>query len=308
MKRLAFVMAGAFAVSALAWTTFGGVDAASGQTPPAVLIKRAHDGAHLVSGPPKTIFILALGSDSGAPRHRRGGTDIKGRADSIHIIALNPQQKAGSIVGIPRDICVNLRGSNTKVNAAMYLGGPSLMVDAVEKISGVTFDYYMVTNFDAFETMINELGGVPVTVPHAMNDRFSGANLRKGRQTLNGRQALALARNRHDTPRGDFSRAESQGLIMLGALAKARSDTASNPGRFLNYLRILFKYTKTDFKLDEALRLGLFAAQVSPDSVRNVVIDASFNAPCPGSSLAVTESARATFRDQRDDGMLNSSS
>jgi hypothetical protein len=46
---------------------------------------------------------------------------------------------------------------------------------------------------------------------------------------------------------------------------------------------------------------------VNPASVRNVVIDASFNAPCPGSSLAVTASSQATFRDQRDDGILNGS-
>jgi LCP family protein required for cell wall assembly len=303
VKRLVAVAAAAAIASAAAWTTVGGIDAARGQTP-TTLIKRAHEGAFRPA-PNRNIFILALGSDRGAPRYKRGGLVEAGLADSIHIIAINPARKAGTIVGIPRDTYMQIPGhGSNKINAAMVFGGPNLVVRALELLTGITFDYYMVTGFDGLEDMVNELGGIPVSIPYRIIDRFSGARLAKGSTVLFGRQALAFSRARHGTPNGDFSRSANQGLVFLGALAKARQEIASNPGRVLHYLRILLRHIKTDIPLDEALRLGLLATQIAPASVSNVVAPGTIGNAGGASVVLLTAAASSLFSDVAADALV----
>lgn len=300
------------AAAGLAWTGVGGVSVeARGQTPPPVLIKRAHAGAHRPSLT-DPIFILALGSDVGAPRYRRGGKVERGRADSIHIIAINPQQKAATIIGIPRDSYVPIPGhGQNKINAAMSSGGPDLMVRTVEALvrrgqANFEFDYYMLGGFDDLEDMVNELGAIPVNVPYAMNDKASGARFRKGLQALDGREALALSRNRKDARRGDFGRSENQGLVLLGALTKARSEVARNPARTLAFLRIIFRHTRTDIPLGEAFRLGLVALQISPTKVKNLVVPGTTGPSPAGSSVFLTQPATdRLLADVAEDGLLS---
>ena len=270
-----------------------------------VLIRRTNHGYYR-SAPGRPIFILALGSDAGSPRYKREGPADRGRADSIHIIAINPDLKAGTIVGIPRDTYVTVRGYGGRINGAMATGGVDRMVKVVEEFTGITFDYSMLVSFEGFEDMINEIGGVVVDVPYRITDRYSRAKFDAGQQVLGGYQALAFARNRHDAPRGDFSRSENQGLIMLGALRHARAETFKNPGQYLRYLRILFKYVATNLTVDEALNLGMLATQIQTTSIANVVADGYPTTTPDGASVVrLTSSATALFADVADNAIID---
>lgn len=281
-------------VGALVWMTTGGVTVARGQQQP-ILIKRAHAGSYRPSFT-KPIFILALGSDSGARAYGRGGRAETGRADSIHIIAINPTLKKGTLVGIPRDSYVPIPGhGQNKINSAMSFGGPGLMIQTIEQLSGnrINFDYYIVGSFSSVEAMINDLGGVPVNVPPGVNgtlqDTASKARgLRPGVQTLDGVHAVALARDRHDYARGDFNRTDNQGRIMVGALTKARSEVAANPGRTLEFLRSIFVNCKLDIPLPEAFKLGLLALQIDPGNVNNMFLDGGTGSTPAGSSVLLS--------------------
>ena len=77
--------------------------------------------------------------------------------------------------------------------------------------------------------MVNGVDGLVVDVPFAMNDEFSEAFFEPGIQRLDGQQALAFARNRHDLLAGDFGRSENQGLLMVSALAQFKKEFTKDP-------------------------------------------------------------------------------
>ena len=297
---------------ALAWTSVGGMTVAQGQEKP-VVINRAHAGSHrpAVDGP---IFVLALGSDSGSPRYRRGGTMHRGRADAIHIVAIEPRLKKASIVGIPRDSYVPVTCFRpTKLNAGMFFGGPECMVSSIEGVirsnggpADFKFDYYMVTGFEQMEAMINDLRGIEFNVPFNMSDRASRAFLRRGPQTLNGAEALAVSRNRHDAPNGDFTRAENQGAIMVAALAKARALAAKDPSKTMDFIRTIFRNVRTDVGLVEAFRLGLNLLQIDPRNVVAAVLPGRTGDTDAGSSVILGPPAYRMLADVADDGVLGS--
>lgn len=311
-RRSLVIMCSLALAGALAWTAVGGMTVAQGQEEP-IVINRAHAGAHRPSFD-RPIFILALGSDSGSPLYRRGGTLQRGRADSIHIVAIEPRLKKASIVGIPRDSFVPLTcGGQQKINAGMFFGGPECMVGTVERLvrdhggpAGFKFDYYMVTGFEHFANMVNDLGGLTFDVPFAMNDRSSRTNLRRGTQQLNGAEALGVARNRHNAPRGDFTRSENQGLLMVAGLAKARQLSGKDPSKTLDFLRSVFANVKLNIPLVEAFKLGLVALQIEPKDVTNVVPNADTGNTSAGSSVILDDRSYRVYRDIADDGVLGS--
>jgi LCP family protein required for cell wall assembly len=305
LRKPVLLLAGALAASGVAWTSLGGINAASGQTPtPSTEIHRAHEGAYTPE-PGKTVFILMLGSDSGARRYGRGGHQESGRADSIHIVAINPVLGKASIVGIPRDSYVPIPGhGSSKINAAMFFGGPKLMIATVEQLSGVRFDYYMLTNFQDLDDMATEFGGLTIKVPYSMDDNASRAHFRAGTRHLTGPQVLAFSRNRHDAPRGDFDRSFNQGSVMAAAQVQARREIVGDPTKLLKYLEIVRQHVATDIPLFESIKLGLLALRIKPSNVRNVVLDGTTGSSPAGSSVFISAKGRATLRDVADDGVL----
>lgn len=298
--------------SALVWSLVGGMSVASGQEKP-IVIKRAHSGTFRHSFT-KPIFILGLGSDAGAPKYGRGGGITSGRADSIHIIAINPTLKKATIVGIPRDSYVDLAcGGNNKINAGL-LSGVQCMVDTVEAMSGnlITFDYYMAGSFESLEKMVNDLGGVPVAVERGLGsarrvlqDRASRSRgIRTGNTVLNGPQAVAYARNRHDYGRGDFDRTVHQGQVLVGALAKARTLVDRDPGKTLTFMRSIFRNVRLDIPLVEAFRLGLLALEISPSDVKNTLLDGTTGTTSAGSSVLLFN-PRPLLANLADDAIIN---
>jgi LCP family protein required for cell wall assembly len=164
------------------------------------------------------LFVLVIGSDA-----RPGRAAVNARADSIHIVGVNPRLGVVSILGIPRDSWVPIPGSGTsKINAALVRGGPQLMVRTVEQVSGIQIDAFVLTGFVGFERLVDAVGGIDVRIPYAIDDAAAGAHFRPGPEHLNRNEALAFSRARHDVPAGDFSRSLNQGRLMIAALATLR--------------------------------------------------------------------------------------
>lgn len=306
--RLTLFMALTLVASAGLWTVLARRSDSTVGAEKGIRINRVRNGFHS-DQPDKPVFILALGSDQGSPRYDREGSVTSGRADSIHIIAINPKSKSGTIIGIPRDTYVRTKRYTGRINGAMAEGGPEGMVAAVEQWSGVKFDYSIVTSFEGFEDMVNELGGVVVDVPYDVNDsRYSNAKFDKGQQVLGGYQALSFARNRYDAPQGDFSRSENQGLILLGALRRARAESFKTPGILLKYLKIFFKYVQTNLSTDEALQLGLLATRIQTSDMRNMVIDGYITTADGASVVEATSGAKDLLEDVADDALVSDES
>src|SRR4029453_17045092 len=97
---------------------------------------------------------------------RPGRSAVNARADSIHIVGVNPRVGRVSILGIPRDSWVAIPGSGTnKINAALVRGGPELLVRTVEQLSGIQIDAFVLTGFVGFERLGDPLGGTPPRSP-----------------------------------------------------------------------------------------------------------------------------------------------
>jgi LCP family protein required for cell wall assembly len=119
-----------------------------------------------------------------------------------------------------------------KFNSAIALGGPSLLVKTVEKLTGVRIDHYVAVDLDGFSDISKALNGVKVCILPStyhdptdpaitnINDGFSGFHGVVGEQTVAGEQALAFVRQRHGLPRGDIDRIARQQQF-LGSVFRA---------------------------------------------------------------------------------------
>lgn len=242
------------------------------------------------------LFLAVLGSDARRSEPGAGGS----RCDAIHIVAINPVLRAGTILDFPRDSWIPVAGrGQDKINAAC-VSGPETMVRTLVAHTGIPIQYYVMTEFSHFVRFIDELGGVDVNVPYAMRDPPSGAHFSAGPTHMNGSQALAFSRNRKDTPRGDFSRSENQGILILATLAKFRGE-AADPHRVLDYVRVARRHTKITVPLGELVKMALLAREIDPAAIRNVVIPGSTGSA--GGASVVFLAPGDTYARVRDDAV-----
>ncbi len=296
----------ALAVTALVvWVTGSALGTASApvaQALPRFALGLAHPAqAFPVLDGKKPIFILALGSDA-----RPGELIARERSDSIHIIGLNPAKKKASILGLPRDSWVSIPGHGSdKINAAMSAGGPELTIKTIEALTGIHIDFYVLTSFRGLKEAIDAVGGVTVNVLQPMHDHFSGADFDPGPVHMNGRDALAFSRDRHDFSNGDFSRSENQGRLFLATLTEFRKDFAKDPGVLLTYIGAGMRNVQTDLSLQEVLKLGFTASQVPTNAVKNQVVPGTTGNVGDKSVVFISGSAKAIYANMKDDGLIN---
>ncbi len=157
------------------------------------------------------------------------GTDY-GTTNSDSLMLLHMGTGQPVLISIPRDSYVPIPGhGSNKINAALGFGGPALLVQTVESVTGLHIDHYMGIGFGGLVSVVNQVGGVHICLPSALNDTDSGVHLKAGCQTLNGTEALAFVRDRHSFAEGDLQRVQDQRAFLKALLSKATS-----PGVYLN--------------------------------------------------------------------------
>ena len=249
--------------------------------------------------PDKLVFILAAGSDA-----RPGEDLLKTRADSIHLLCVNPATGQGTLLGFPRDSWVEIPGRGRgKINNALALGGPDLLAATVRRLTGLPVDYYVITGFKGLMAMVDELGGVDVPVNRRMNDKNSGARFQRGWHHMTGGQALAFSRNRTDVAEGDLSRSENQGLVILSALAKMRAEVGDDGG-VARWVGVLLKHVKLNVPITRLPSLGALARKLDPDRVKNIVAPGRLGFTARQSVVFLTTEAAKMFQDLRDDAVI----
>jgi LCP family protein required for cell wall assembly len=177
---------------------------------------------------------LIAGSDtrSGLSRTEKAQLHVGSASDtnSDSLMLLHMGGPTPVLISIPRDSYVPIPGhGENKINAALGYGGPALLAQTVESVTGLKIDHYMGIGFEGLVDVTNKVGGVYICLPSAVHDTDSGVNLNAGCQTLNGTQALAFVRDRHSFATGDLQRIQDQRAFLKALLGKATS-----PGVFLN--------------------------------------------------------------------------
>jgi LCP family protein required for cell wall assembly len=159
------------------------------------------------------------------------GRDITGgRSDTIMLLHLPANGTRPTLVSIPRDSYVPIPGvGENKINAAYSIGGPKLLVETVQNVTGLHVNHFMSIGFGGLVSVVNDVGGVQMCLKAPMKDPLAGLNLKAGCQTLDGGQALSFVRTRAFSE-GDLQREQDQRVLLKGILSKLTSaGTLINP-------------------------------------------------------------------------------
>lgn len=161
---------------------------------------------------------------------RTGKDEGSQRTDTLMIIHIT-ETGTPTLVSLPRDSYViipahialdgtQVTDRRNKINTAYGKGGAPLLVETIERNSGLHIDHYMEVGFKGIRDITNAVGGVNMCVPADVTDENSGLNLLAGCQELDGRNALAFVRMRYADPKGDLGRVERQQQFLSSVMKK----------------------------------------------------------------------------------------
>ena len=228
--------------------------------------------------PGEPINILLMGSDTRTGNKGYGSaTTIAGaRSDTTILLHVSGDRSRAMAVSIPRDAKMLLPSCKAKdgttkggyvsrFNEAFDNGGPGCTVLAVEQMSGLSIDHYVVVDFSGFKEVVNALDGVGTCLKKDVYDEDAKLNLKAGNHTVKGEQALAFVRARKNIGDGsDISRIERQQEFLSSAIRKATSlGVITNPATLLAVLNAGTKSLTTDPGLANVPALKELAVNLS---------------------------------------------
>ena len=242
--------------------------------------------------------LLVMGSDLGPWRSQ---TVLNGRSDALHLISVVPSERKVSILSFPRDVYVPVPGlGTTRINAALTRG-PDTAVAAVQDLTGIEIDDWIVTGMAAFHNGVSDFGGIELNVPQRL--QIDDNVLEAGLQELDGPSALIYGRDRKTRSDGDFGRNRAQAEIMAAMHAKVVSSNPS-PVELATTIATLRRNTVSSIPAGRMAILAKLAVDIDPaDVVRRQT--PGVNANRGGAAVVVlTGGAEALFADLRDDGLF----
>jgi LCP family protein required for cell wall assembly len=184
--------------------------------------------------------------------HAGSSSDIGGyNTNTLILLHVPADGSRATALSIPRDDYVNLpeglgehkikeaygrakalaeqkaqQAGTTGASALEQLGreaGRRASIEAVQNLLGVQVDHFAEINLAGFYDLADALGGVTVCLREPARDDYSGADFPAGVQTLDGAQALAFVRQRHNLAGGDLDRTHRQQAFLASAAAKLNS-------------------------------------------------------------------------------------
>lgn len=191
--------------------------------------------------------ILILGTDTrtgqdGASRDDSASPGA-GNSDVMMLMHLSADRERVSVVSFPRDLLVPIpscydpdseniyEGQDLgQLNSALNQGGPGCTVAAINELTDLQIDHFMMADFNAVKELSKTLGGVDVCVNQPVDDPYSGLTLPAGVSSIEGADALAFLRTRHGFgDGGDQGRIRAQQSFMASMARKVREEgTLSN--------------------------------------------------------------------------------
>lgn len=222
----------------------------------------------------------------------RAGEKYPGKnlTDTVMVASIDTVGRRAGFLSLPRDLYAPIgdTGLYTKLNSLYQYGlsqdtGTEPVRKAVEHITGLDIPYFVILDFDGFERIIDDLGGIRVENPRDILDtRYPGKNysyetfeLPAGWHTLDGATTLRYVRERHDDPEGDFGRAKRQQQVIKAAREKAFSlPTFLNIFTVNRMLDTLGDSVRTNLSIAEIGSLIELGKTIDLRNASTVVIDA----------------------------------
>ena len=159
----------------------------------------------------------------------RGELTEKARSDVNILAVVNPKTKRVALVNTPRDYYVDLAGTDSKdklTHAGLY--GVETSMATLGNLYGVNVEHYIRINFAGFINIIDAIGGVDVYSDQAFSSvgspgYYDPTTFAEGWNHLDGKSALAFARERHAFASGDIQRGINQMKVIDAMMNKLKS-------------------------------------------------------------------------------------
>jgi LCP family protein required for cell wall assembly len=228
-----------------------------------------------------------------------GGVGGSGAGDSDTIMILHiPVSGRPLLLSVPRDSYVNIPGVGMdKINAAFAIGGPALLAKTIQSDTGLYINHFMDIGFGGFVHVVDDVGGVRMCLVHKLRDRASGLYLPRGCHTLNGQQALAYVRDRHDFLTQDLQREQDQRIFLAALLKKMTSlGVILNPFKALPAASGVVDTLTVDKGTSLYQLLRVAEAMRSPQTTTVPIANANYLTPA-GDSLLWSSQAKTLFDD-----------
>jgi LCP family protein required for cell wall assembly len=213
------------------------------------------------------VTFLLVGSDTRA--QVVDGQLPDARSDAIMLARLSGDRQHVQFVSIPRDSWVDIPGhGKDKINAAYSFGGPSLLIQTVEQLTGVRVDHFAAISFDELISMTDQLGGVDVQVAETTTN--GPYTFTAGLNHLDGDMARWYVGQRYDLPGGDFDRVKRQQNYLRSMFGKLfAAGTFDSIGQVDSVLRIITSSVAVDDTLStpDLLSLAWSAREVTPAGI-----------------------------------------
>jgi LCP family protein required for cell wall assembly len=250
----------------------------------------------VVQGP---LNILVMGSDTrdcdGCRVDEEAGG---GLSDTTVLIHLSADRDFAYGISVPRDTLVDrpdcyeedgttvIPGEQGAVwNEAYKVGGPACTITQLEQLSGILVDKYVVVNFAGFKDMVNALNGVEVCIPEDIEDEEHDITLKAGTRELDGDEALAYVRVRHNVADGsDTQRIKRQQEFMAAMIEKALSTgNLARPDQLIAFMNAASDSITTDFRnIARIARIARSFAGIGLDDIAFVTTPWAESATRPG--------------------------
>jgi polyisoprenyl-teichoic acid--peptidoglycan teichoic acid transferase len=238
-----------------------------------------------------TILVMGLDArDVGDNCKAHPNPTEPARSDSMILLSMDPATKTAAILSIPRDLYVEVPGFGfDRINTAFFDamanrlpgGGPALAMKTVENLVGVPIDYYAVIDFNAFASMVDEIGGIDVEIPFdnmlIAPCGLHNETLFQGKNHLNGPEALAYARDRHasatsKTGGSDFDRAARQQQVIFAIRDKVTQNWITLLPKASTLWNTLTAGVQTNLTFDQYFSLATIAIEVKKENIHTGVI------------------------------------
>ncbi len=214
-----------------------------------------HDDTFLppdtVERPPRAanaaLNVLLIGSDARIGRDF-DPTVTGARSDTIMVAHITADRDKVYLVSFPRDSYVAIPGHGmNKINAAYAFGGPALLVETLERLTGVRIDHVAEIGFEGFRDLTTALGGVDVNVAKASSAPGTPYRWSRGSNRMQGEEALQFVRQRYGLPGGDLDRVQRQQAFVKAIMLKTLSrGTLTDPARFSRVVDAGTRYLTVD--------------------------------------------------------------
>ena len=239
-----------FAASALAGAMFASSSLLDEENPVRRIVEQDNREELIKAKDKATVLIMGVDKRE----------DDVGRSDTMMIATIDPRLDQATLLSVPRDTRVKIRGRGyDKINAAYAYGGVDLAKSTVENFLGITIDHYVQIDTNSFVKIIDAIGGVDIDVEKRMFyedpwDDNGGLviDLYPGQQHMDGKTAVTYVRYRDSE--GDIGRVKRQQAFMTACMNKVTSPEIVP--RIPKIVREIIDAVDTDMSLRQLLELA----------------------------------------------------